>query len=91
VFLEVTVMQTKTLVRSRRIFFLGGISDFFGGDSPPDRPRINTVHTCNYACIAGLQATWAGSVAAMCGRIRYTLYFIKFNGNVVKLIHKNED
>ena len=84
-FLEVTVMQTKTLVRSRRIFFFGG------GDSPPDRPRINTVHTCNYACISGLQATWAGSVAAMCGRIRYTLYFIKFNGNVVKLIHKNED
>ena len=68
-------------------------SNFFfgGGDSPPDRPRINTVHTCNYACISGLQATWAGSVAAMCGRIRYTLYFIKFNENVVKLIHKNED
>jgi len=35
VFLEVTVMQTKTLVRSRRIFFLGGISDFLGGGIPP--------------------------------------------------------
>ena len=36
-FLEVTVMQTKTLVRSRRIFFFGGgISDFFwGGGIPP--------------------------------------------------------
>jgi len=38
--LEVTLMQTKTLVWSLR-FFLGGDSEFFLVGGPPDRPRVN--------------------------------------------------
>jgi len=43
--LEVTVMQTKTSVRSRRIFG-GFLKKLGGGNFPLERPRINTGTDC---------------------------------------------